>query len=153
MERTDGAARFVNATPAAAYHALLDPELLVQWMPPGEMTAVLEHFLPQVPGGYRMVLHYGDRMGQQGKSAPDRDIVDVQFRELVPNCWIGTAVRFVSERQEFREEMEMIWEIREVEGGVEIRVTAQHVPEAISREDHLAGMTSTLAKLANLLEG
>src|SRR5438552_304493 len=98
MSRTDSAAREVRAAPDQVYAALLDPEALVEWLPPDGMTGRFEYFDGRVGGIYRLVLTY-DSAGS-GKTTSDADVVDARFTELVPNRRVGQAVDFVAEDPE-----------------------------------------------------
>jgi uncharacterized protein YndB with AHSA1/START domain len=53
MTRTDAAARTVTAPRDRVYRALVDPEAMLQWLPPTGMTARFEHFAARAGGGFR----------------------------------------------------------------------------------------------------
>ena len=151
MSRTDSAAREVRAAPEQVYAALLDPEALVEWLPPDGMTGRFEYFDGRVGGIYRLVLTY-DNAGS-GKTTADADVVDARFTELVPNRRVGQAVDFVSEDPEFTGTMTMTWDLTATGGGTLVEITAVDVPSGITPEDHAAGLASSLANLAAFLEG
>src|SRR3954470_4085403 len=109
MSRTDSAAREVRAAPDQVYAALLDPEALVEWLPPDGMTGHFEYFDARVGGIYRLVLTYDDP--GRGKSTPDSDVVDARFIELVPNRLVQQTVDFVSEDPAFSGTMTMTWQL------------------------------------------
>jgi uncharacterized protein YndB with AHSA1/START domain len=94
MTRTDTASWTVTAPPDRVYRALVDPEAMLQWLPPTGMTARLERFDARAGGGYRMVLTYADASGSPGKATADSDVVDVRFIELVPDVRVVQAVDF-----------------------------------------------------------
>lgn len=48
--------------------------------------------------------------------------------------------------------MTTTWEVAEVEGGTQVEIRAENVPDRISAEDHGAGLASSLANLATYLE-
>ena len=56
MPRTDTASRAIAAPPERVYSALVDPEALKAWLPPGGMTDGFERFDARPGGSYRMVL-------------------------------------------------------------------------------------------------
>ena len=58
MPRTDTASRLIAAAHERVYAALLDPEALAAWVPPGDMTGSIERFDARPGGSYRMVLTY-----------------------------------------------------------------------------------------------
>ena len=55
MPRTDKASRVTTAPPGRVWAALVDPEALLAWLPPG-MTGRFERFDARPDGSYRMVL-------------------------------------------------------------------------------------------------
>ena len=53
MPRTDTASRLIAAPREQVYAALVDPEALTAWLPPGDMTGAIEHFDTRPGGSYR----------------------------------------------------------------------------------------------------
>lgn len=153
MARTDSAARELRAGPERVYAALLDPDALVQWLPPDGMTGGFEYFDARVGGSYRLVLTYEDNAASAGKANADSDVVEVRFIELVPNRRVQQAVDFVSDDPAFSGTMTMTWELSPEDGGTRVEVTAVDVPGGITPEDHAAGLASSLANLELFLEG
>jgi uncharacterized protein YndB with AHSA1/START domain len=152
MPRTDTASRFIAAAHERVYAALLDPEALTAWVPPGDMTGSIERFDARPGGSYRMVLTYPDASGSEGKSTLDSDIVEARFIELVPGQRVVYAVDFVSDDPAYAGAMTMTWELTAANEGTRVDITADNVPDGITQQDHLAGMTSSLDKLAQHLE-
>lgn len=150
--RTDEASRIIRASKASIYHALLDPDARLVWLPPDGMTGRIETFEPRAGGRYRMVLTYEDPGRNAGKSARDSDVVEARFVELVPNERVVESIDFESEDPAFAGTMTLTWSLKSVDGGTEVRVTAANVPEGISAEDHEAGMKSSLENLARFVE-
>jgi uncharacterized protein YndB with AHSA1/START domain len=151
MTRTDSASRIVAAPPDRVYAALIDPDAILQWLPPAGMTARFEHFDPRTGGGYRMVLTYTDASGSRGKATADSDVVDVRFVEIVPDVRIVQAVDFESDNPAFAGTMTMTWELVPADEGTRVEIRADNVPEGISAEDHAAGIASSLDNLASYL--
>jgi uncharacterized protein YndB with AHSA1/START domain len=151
MSRTDSAAREVRAEPERVYAALLDPDALVEWLPPDGMTGRFEYFDGRVGGIYRLVLTY-DEAGS-GKATAEADIVDARFIELVANRRVRQSVDFVSDDPAFSGTMTMTWELSVAAGGTLVEITAVDVPAGISADDHAAGLASSLANLAAFVEG
>ena len=152
MPRTDTAARVIAAPPHSIYAALIDPDALVAWLPPGGMSGRFESFDARPGGSYRMVLTYADASGAPGKATADADIVEARFVDLVPDERVVQAVDFVSDDPAFAATMTMTWEVTAVEGGSRVEFRADDVPDGISAEDHAAGLTSSLANLAAYME-
>ena len=73
--------------------AFTDPEVLVAWLPPAEMTGRIHEFDARVGGGYRMSLVYPpDEQRYRGKTAEREDVVRVRFVELAPPRRIERSV-------------------------------------------------------------
>jgi uncharacterized protein YndB with AHSA1/START domain len=143
----------IAVPPEQVYVALVDPEALVAWLPPSGMTGKFERFDLRPGGSYRMVLTYADSAVSTGKATTDSDVVEVRFAEIVPGVRIVQAVDFVSDDPAYSGTMTMTWEVTAVEGGTRVDITADDVPDGISAEDHAAGLSSSLANLADYLQG
>jgi uncharacterized protein YndB with AHSA1/START domain len=117
MPRTDRAARVIAAPLERVWAALIDPEALAAWLPPGEMTGRFERFEARPGGSYRMVLTYADASGAPGKATAGSDIVEARFVDIVPGERVVQAVDFVSDDPAYGGTMTMAWEIAAVEGG------------------------------------
>lgn len=148
MPRTDRASRVFAATPERVYEALVDPEALLAWLPPGGMTARFEHFDLRIGGSYRLVLTYADASDAPGKATADADIVEARFVEILPGVRVVQAVDFVSDDPAYAGTMTMTWAVTAVENGSHVEVTAAHVPDGISAADHKTGIESSLSNLA-----
>jgi uncharacterized protein YndB with AHSA1/START domain len=152
MPRTDRGSRVIAASPERVWAALVDPGALLAWLPPGDMTGRFERFDARPGGSYRMVLTYSDASGAPGKSSADSDIVEVRFVDIVPGDRIVQAADFVSDDPANAGTMTMTWQVTAVDAGTRVDIIAEDVPDGISAEDHAAGLTSSLAKLAAYLE-
>ena len=152
MPRTDRGSRVMAAPPGRVWAALVDPEALLAWLPPGGMTARFERFDARPGGSYRMVLTYADASGAPGKATADSDVVEARFVDIVPGERVVQAVDFVSDDPAYAGTMTMTWEIAAVEAGTRVDITAEDVPDGVSAEDHAAGLSSSLANLADYVE-
>ena len=148
MPRTDTAARWVDATPDRVHAALIDPAALAEWLPPTGMHAAFEHFDPRPGGSYRMVLTYENADGAPGKSTEDSDIVEARFVEIVPGDRVVQTVEFDSEDPAMSGTMTMTWTVTPRDGGTEVELRTDGVPDGIGADDHAAGMASSLENLA-----
>ena len=115
------------------------------------MTATFERFDPRPGGSYRLLLTYDDPTDARGKTSTDSDIVEVRYLDIVPNARVVQAVDFVSDDRAFAGTMTMTWEVRSVDGGTLVEITADDVPDGISAEDHATGLASSLQNLARYL--
>ena len=152
MSRTDKASRVVAAPPERVYAALVDPEALIAWLPPQGMTARFERFDARPGGSYRLVLTYEEAESGRGKATADSDVVEAHFVSLVPGVRVVTEVDFESDDPLFGGTMTMTWDLRSVDGGTLVEITANDVPDGISADDHALGMASSLANLAEHVE-
>jgi uncharacterized protein YndB with AHSA1/START domain len=153
MSRTDRASRVIAAPVSRVYAALVDPEALTRWLPPDGMSGRFERFDARPGGSYRLVLTYADASAAPGKTTADSDVVEVRFVDIVPEVRVVQAVDFVSEDPDQAGTMTMTWEVAAVADGTRVEIRAENVPAGISAADHAAGMSSSLANLAEHLGG
>jgi uncharacterized protein YndB with AHSA1/START domain len=140
------------ASPARVWAALIDPEALLAWLPPGGMTGSFERFDARPGGSYRMVLTYTDAPGAPGKATADSDIVDARFVDILPGTRVVHAVDFISDDPAYAGTMTMTWQVTPVDAGTRVDIVAEDVPDGISAADHAEGLASSLAKLAAYVE-
>ncbi len=136
----------------AVYAALVQPEALLAWLPPHGMIGRFEHFDARPGGGYRLILTYLDASGSPGKATADTDVVEARFVEVVEGVRVVQAVDFESDDEAFAGTMTMTWKVSPHERGTRVDIIAEGVPDGISAEDHVAGIASSLANLAEHVE-
>lgn len=152
-QRTDTASRVVRASPETIYRAFIDPEALVSWLPPAGMTGQINTFEPRVGGAYRMTLTYDQPSHlAPGKASENTDIVEGRFVELILNERIVQLAEFESDDPSFAGTMTMTWSLAPVVQGTVVTIVCENVPEGIRKEDHDAGLRSTLENLAAYTE-
>jgi uncharacterized protein YndB with AHSA1/START domain len=152
MARTDTASRVIAASLDRVYAALVDPDALTAWLPPDGMSGRFERFDARPGGSYRLVLTYADASNAPGKTTADSDVVEARFVDLVPGVRVVQAVTFVSDDPAQVGTMTMTWEVTAVDHGTRVEFRADDVPVGISADDHAAGLSSSLANLAEHLE-
>jgi uncharacterized protein YndB with AHSA1/START domain len=152
MPHTDSGSRVMAAPPGRVWAALVDPEALLAWLPPGGMTGRFERFDGRPGGSYRMVLTYSDASGAPGKATADSDIVEARFADIVPGERVVQEVDFISDDPAYAGTMTMTWEVTAVDSGTRVDIVAEAVPDGVSAEDHAAGLASSLTKLAAYVE-
>jgi uncharacterized protein YndB with AHSA1/START domain len=148
MPRTDRGSRVVAAPVERVFAALVDPDELLAWLPPGGMTGRFERFDARPGGSYRLVLTYPDASGAPGKATADADVVEARFVDIVPGVRVVQAVDFESDDPAFAGTMTMTWAVTAVDGGTRVDIIADDVPDGITAEDHAEGIASSLANLA-----
>lgn len=151
-KRMDEAGKIINATPERLYRALTDPAELTQWLPPQGMSGRFEAFDFREGGGYRMILTYDALLlGTSGKTSANKDVVDVRFIEIEPNRRIVQSGDFQTADPALSGSMIMTWTLTPADGGTEVRIVAENVPEKISEPDHAEGLRSSLDNLARFV--
>ena len=123
---------------------------MLDWWPPSGMTGRFERFDLRAGGSYQLVLTYDDPSAG-GKTDGNSDVVEVRIIELVANDRVVQAVDFVSDDPRYAGTMTMTWSVRTVDGGTQVEIAADDVPDGISAADHAAGMSSSLDNLARFL--
>jgi uncharacterized protein YndB with AHSA1/START domain len=151
--RTDKASRLIAGSPDVIYRALVDPALLMAWLPPAGMSGRALLFEPWESGRYRIELRYesAPAPGGKGKSGNRSDISVGRFLALEPGRRVVQSVSFESDDPQFAGEMIVTWSLEPAPGGTKVTVTAGNVPAGISAEDHQAGLASSLENLAHFL--
>ena len=152
MARTDTASRVIAAPLDRVYAALVDPQALTAWLPPDGMSGRFERFDARPGGSYRLVLTYADASTARGKTTADSDVVEARFVDIVADARVVQAVTFVSDDPAQAGTMTMTWEVTRVEHGTRVEFRAENDPAGISAADHAAGLSSSLANLAEHLE-
>lgn len=149
--RTDRATYHVSAPPSAVYRAMIDPDALVQWLPPQGMTGQISVHEPRPGGRFEMTLTY-DQADVTGKTAGNRDVVQAEFVALTPNEKIVQRVDLVSKDPTLVGTMLMSWNLGATNEGTEVSMVCENVPPGIDAADHAEGMRSSLENLARYLD-
>ncbi|MCW3846416.1 SRPBCC family protein [Sphingomonas sp. LB-2] len=153
VTRTDRASRLIKAPVDVVYRAFVDPALLMRWLPPEGMRGEMLDFDARPGGGYRMALHYLDAEHETaGKSGEDVDMVEGRFVALDPGRRIVQQAEFVADDPAFAGTMTVTWRFASADGGTRVAVVCEDVPQGITKRDHDAGLKSSLANLAALVE-
>ncbi len=138
-----------GARPEELYAAFLDTSVLVDWLPPAEMTGEIHEFDARVGGGYRMSLFYPpNELAFRGKTSNRQDMVNVRFVELAPPRRIVEAVSFVTTYPAFFGKMTMTATFEEASGGTEVTLVLKNLPPGLRAEDNEAGSRLSLDQLA-----
>ncbi len=146
------ATRLVRAPRATVYAALLDARAIETWRVPDDMTARVAEWEPVEGGRFRVSLTYraADRTG---KTDGATDAYTGTFARLVPDEQVVEEIEFDTDDPGLRERMTMTWTLRHVEGGTEVEVLHEGIPDAVPPEDNATGTRMSLTKLAAYVEG
>ena len=145
--------KFIHASPGEIYRAFTDPESLVVWQAPGNMTAKVHHFDLRVGGGYEMSLFYPiSERKFSGKTEEREDRFTSRFVALDPPVKIVQAVTFDSSNPAFAGEMIMEVMLQPSGKGTNVVIQFNNIPPGIKPKDNEAGTESSLNKLAEYVE-
>ena len=96
--RIDSASKVIKKSPQVIYQAYLNPESLIEWLPPKGMSGRVDHFEPYGNGTYQITLTYDEMLANFGKTSENTEYVSSgKFLELVPDRKIVVAVIFESD--------------------------------------------------------
>lgn len=147
-ERTMTVSRIIEAPPERVYEAFLDPNELVQWLPPTGFSAEVHQLEPEEGGTFRMTF-----TGETEEFAEYEHSFGGTYRELVPGKRIVHTDAFETDDPAMAGEMMVTITFEAVPDGTEVTVLQEGIPEAIPPEDSHAGWTDSLGQLAGLVEG
>jgi uncharacterized protein YndB with AHSA1/START domain len=150
--RVDSATKLIAASPEQLYGAFANGEILMEWLPPPNMTGRALEYQFREGGAYRIELRYRDGSRGEGKTTGDSDISTGRFVDLVPNRRIRETVEFETNDGALAHGMTMTWTFEPRGDATEVTVKAENVPAAIGRADHIEGLTASLHNLARFIE-
>jgi uncharacterized protein YndB with AHSA1/START domain len=153
MDRVDRASRRIEARPAEVYRALVDPALLVRWLPPPGARARIDRFEARPGGPFEITLSFDAATGAEGKSGPGTDVVKGRFLELEPGRRIVQSFSFESPDPAYAGAMVMRWLLEADGDSTLLSVTAEQVPSGIPADVHEQAMAASLEQLEALIAG
>lgn len=145
------ASRHIKAPRAAVYRALLDAGAIAQWRVPAGMSSHVHEFDAREGGSFRVSLTYNAPTGT-GKSASRTDTYHGHFVRLVPDEQVVEVFEFETADPELRGEMTMTTTLTDADGGTDVLVVQEGVPDKVPPADNETGTRMALAKLAKLTE-
>jgi len=145
------ASRHVRAPRSAVYRALLDAGAIAQWRVPAGMSSHVHEFDAREGGSFRVSLTYDAPTGT-GKSASHTDTYRGHFVKLVPDEQVVEVFEFETADPDLRGEMTMTTTLTDAEGGTDVLVVHEGVPDKVPPADNETGTRMALAKLAKLTE-
>jgi uncharacterized protein YndB with AHSA1/START domain len=145
------ASRHIRAPRSAVYRALLDAGAIAQWRVPAGMSSHVHEFDAREGGSFRVSLTYDAPTGT-GKSASHTDTYHGHFVKLVPNEQVVEVFEFETADPDLRGEMTMTTTLTDADGGTDVLVVHEGVPDKVPPADNETGTRMALAKLAKLTE-
>ncbi|ELS58445.1 SRPBCC domain-containing protein [Streptomyces viridochromogenes] len=141
----------VNASRAAVYRALLDADAIARWRVPDGMTGHVHEFDGREGGAFRVSLTH-DRPTGTGKSGAHTDTYHGRFVRLVPDEQVVEEVEFETDDPALRGTMTMTTTLTDADGGTDVLVVHEGIPDAVPERDNETGTRMALANLARLVE-
>jgi uncharacterized protein YndB with AHSA1/START domain len=141
----------VNAPRSAVYQALLDPAAIAKWRVPAGMSSDVHDFDACEGGSFRISLTYDGAAGA-GKSAAHTDTYHGHFVKLVPNEQVVEVFEFETSKPELRGMMTMTTTLTDADGGTDVVVVQEGIPDSVPAADNETGTHMALANLAKLVE-
>ncbi|GAA1896087.1 SRPBCC domain-containing protein [Asanoa iriomotensis] len=141
----------IDAPPAAVYRALVDPAAIARWRAPDGMTAEVHEFEAREGGRFRVSLTYADPT-RAGKTESNTDTYHGHFARLVPGEEVVEVIEFETDSPDVHGTMTMTTVLTEVEGGTDVLVLFDGLPDGVSTADNELGTRMALANLARLVE-
>jgi uncharacterized protein YndB with AHSA1/START domain len=143
--------RHINAPPAADYAALVNAQSLAAWRSPDDMHCEVHEFEVREGGTFRISLTYDTPTGT-GKTTPHTDTYHGHISQLVPGEKVVEVVEFESADPTMAGLMTVTTLLSEADGGTDVVVLHEDIPDGVTPADNEVGTRMALAKLAALVE-
>jgi uncharacterized protein YndB with AHSA1/START domain len=143
--------RHVRAPRSLVYRALLEADAITRWRVPAGMSSQVHDFDAREGGSFRVSLTY-DGPGGAGKSDPDTDTYHGHFAKLVPDEQVVEVFEFETADPALGGTMTMTTTLRDADGGTEVLVVHEGIPDSVPAADNEMGTRMALDKLAELVE-
>jgi uncharacterized protein YndB with AHSA1/START domain len=144
--------QLVLAEPGAVYAALLDPVAVATWRVPTDMTADVEEWEPREGGRFRVSLTYRAE-DRAGKTDGATDTYAGEFARLVPDEQVVERLAFETDDPALEGSMTMTWSLRAADGGTEVELLHEGIPDVVPPDDSETGTRMSLTKLAAYVQG
>jgi len=143
--------KHVRAPRSAVYRALLHANAIAKWRVPDGMRSQVHEFDPREGGYFRVSLTY-DSPDEVGKTSAHTDTYHGQFTKLVPNVQVVEELRFETADPAMATTMTMTITLTDTDGGTEVEMLHEGIPDSVPKADNELGTRMSLAKLARLVE-
>ena len=141
----------VDAPRSAVYRALVDPAAVARWRVPDGMTSQVDEWDPREGGTFRIALTY-DAPGRSGKSMSHTDIYHGHFEKLVPDEQVVEVLEFEDPTGKFGGTMTMTTTLADADGGTDVSVVHDGIPDSVPSADNETGTRMALANLATFVQ-
>ena len=141
----------VRASRPAVYRALLDADAIAKWRVPAGMSSHVHEFEAREGGSFRVSLTY-NAPESSGKSAAHTDTYHGHFLKLVPNEQVVEVIEFETRDLAFGGTMTMTTTLTDTDGGTDVLVVHEGIPDSVPAADNETGTRMALANLARLVE-
>ena len=129
----------------------MDAAAIAQWRVPVGMSSHVHEFDAREGGAFRISLTY-DAPSQAGKSASHTDTYHGHFVKLVPNEQVVEEFEFETADPALRGTMTMTTTLTGADGGTEVVVVHEGIPDSVPSADNENGTRMALANLAKFVE-
>ncbi|MBT2365938.1 SRPBCC domain-containing protein [Streptomyces sp. ISL-10] len=143
--------RHVRAPRSAVYRALLDATAIARWRVPAGMSSHVHEFDAREGGSFRISLTY-EAPDAVGKSGACRDTYHGRFVRLVEDEQVVEVFAFETADPALGGEMTMTTTLTEADGGTEVLVVHEGIPDSVPAADNETGTRMALDNLARLVE-
>ena len=143
--------RHINAPRAEVYRALLDAGAIAAWRVPTGMTSHVHEFDARQGGAFRISLRY-DAATAAGKTTAHTDTYHGRFVKLVTNEQVVEVLEFETTDPELRGEMTVTTTLADADGGTDVLVVHEGIPDGVPTADNDTGTRMALENLAALVE-
>lgn len=140
----------VPADRATVYRALLDPDAVARWRVPDGMTGEVHELDARVGGRLRMSLTYDDPSAA-GKTGGATDTYSGTYVDLVAGERVVEEIAFETDDPGLGGTITATTTLRDVDGGTEVELRMDGVPDAVPPADNELGTRMALEKLARLV--
>jgi uncharacterized protein YndB with AHSA1/START domain len=141
----------VSAPRSTVYLALLDADAIATWRVPDGMSSQVHEFDGREGGTFRISLTY-DALSETGKSTLHTDTYHGHFAKLVPNEQVVEVIEFETADPALRAPMRMTTTLTDADGGTDVLVVHEGIPDSVPAADNETGARMALANLARLVE-
>jgi uncharacterized protein YndB with AHSA1/START domain len=143
--------RQMNAPRRTVYRALLDAGSVAAWRVPDGMTSQVHEWEAREGGAFRVSLSYDAPTGT-GKTAEHTDTYHGRFVRLVPDQQVVEVLEFETADPELRGEQTVTTTLTDADGGTEVLMVHEGVPDKVPPADNETGTRMALDNLARLVE-